>query len=260
MPISLPFALKPVNNARLAPNAGEQLHAAFIGLLAQSDKKLAAWAHDGQGRKVFALSPPWPAAGGGAWFRVAFIDDVFGSEAGKVLNQAGAAEASFTIGPARFTLARPTSPEYVWAAGAGTFADIAESAGLDELIKLRFLSPTTFDHGFSYPLPEPGLVFKSCLDCWPDPQLGVDRKALLAFIKERMRISRFKLRTQRVRFNDFPDFIGFLGEVVLKINKAKAADPAMVKQINALADFAFYCGTGAKTAMGMGQTVRVPMT
>jgi CRISPR-associated endoribonuclease Cas6 len=35
------------------------------------------------------------------------------------------------------------------------------------------------------------------------------------------------------------------------------SDVDKLKALNALADFAFYCGTGAKTTMGMGQTRRI---
>ncbi len=49
-------------------------------------------------------------------------------------------------------------------------------------------------------------------------------------------------------------FLGFTGTVTFDIHRQ--ASPDLVYQLNLLADFAMFCGTGKKTAMGMGQTYR----
>jgi CRISPR-associated protein, Cas6 family len=46
-----------------------------------------------------------------------------------------------------------------------------------------------------------------------------------------------------------------VGEVSYRI--LGDAEPLVIKQINALADFALYCGVGRKTPMGMGMTRRI---
>jgi len=51
--------------------------------------------------------------------------------------------------------------------------------------------------------------------------------------------------------------VGFLGEVTFSITKARALNQAHVWQLNALADYAPFCGTGRKTTLGMGQTRRL---
>jgi len=47
---------------------------------------------------------------------------------------------------------------------------------------------------------------------------------------------------------------GVAGEVHWE---ADDAEPALLRLVNALVDYAAYCGTGMKTAQGMGQTVRI---
>ena len=48
---------------------------------------------------------------------------------------------------------------------------------------------------------------------------------------------------------------GFTGKVSYYIDKK--APPDLVFQMNLLADYTFFCGTGRKTTVGMGQTVRL---
>jgi CRISPR-associated endoribonuclease Cas6 len=46
-----------------------------------------------------------------------------------------------------------------------------------------------------------------------------------------------------------------VGEVSYRI--LGDVEPLAIKQVNALADFAVYCGVGRKTPMGMGMTRRI---
>ncbi|NET16274.1 MAG: CRISPR system precrRNA processing endoribonuclease RAMP protein Cas6, partial [Okeania sp. SIO1H6] len=50
-------------------------------------------------------------------------------------------------------------------------------------------------------------------------------------------------------------FIGVVGEVTYRI--FGDIEPEKIKHINALADFAIYCGLGRKTPMGMGMVRRL---
>jgi CRISPR-associated endoribonuclease Cas6 len=51
------------------------------------------------------------------------------------------------------------------------------------------------------------------------------------------------------------NFVGMVGEVSYRI--LGDVEPLAIKQVNALADFAVYCGVGRKTPMGMGMTRRI---
>ena len=68
------------------------------------------------------------------------------------------------------------------------------------------------------------------------------------------RIAKYKLETRILHFGSYQE-IGFEGKCTVEI--APEVPEETVRSLNALADFAFYCGTGAKTAMGMGQTRRL---
>lgn len=80
---------------------------------------------------------------------------------------------------------------------------------------------------------------------------GID---LTPAVFEEIRVSRFALLTNAIHFPGYQE-IGFEGECVFEL-PGRITDEE-VRYLNALADFAFYCGTGAKTAMGMGQTRRL---
>ena len=62
-----------------------------------------------------------------------------------------------------------------------------------------------------------------------------------------------KLRPASVQLGKFYER-GVTGRVSWQ---AEPQLPALLRLVNALVDYAFYCGTGGRTAQGMGQTVRV---
>ena len=68
-------------------------------------------------------------------------------------------------------------------------------------------------------------------------------------IADMYRLQTAGIRTKRVQL------IGFTGKVTYYIDHK--APPDLVFQMNLLADYAFFCGTGRKTTIGMGQTVRI---
>jgi CRISPR-associated endoribonuclease Cas6 len=64
----------------------------------------------------------------------------------------------------------------------------------------------------------------------------------------------FDIRTE-VSVDSRSKFIGCVGEVSYRI--MGDVDPVIIKQINALTDFAIYSGVGRKTPMRMGMTCRL---
>ncbi|HAG83117.1 MAG TPA: CRISPR-associated endoribonuclease Cas6, partial [Cyanobacteria bacterium UBA12227] len=64
----------------------------------------------------------------------------------------------------------------------------------------------------------------------------------------------FNIRTEVVA-DSRSKFIGCVGEISYRI--LGDVDALKIKQINALADFALYCGVGRKTPMGMGMIRRL---
>jgi CRISPR-associated endoribonuclease Cas6 len=78
----------------------------------------------------------------------------------------------------------------------------------------------------------------------------VDREAITAYLEEHVVIQRIRrLETRIQEFRHAPQ-VGFVGQVTYGL---MGADDWARRVLNALADLAFYCGVGMKTAMGMGQ-------
>lgn len=123
-------------------------------------------------------------------------------------------------------------------------------------ISLKFLTPTSFGRGdVDLPLPIPRLVFQSYLkrfqefhsyEFLPDLLEQIDFYTGIAHL-DRLRTDTIK--TKRITLR------GFVGDVSFEISKK--SPPDLIWQMQLLADFAFFCGTGKKTTVGMGQTLRV---
>lgn len=126
-------------------------------------------------------------------------------------------------------------------------------------IKLMFLSPTILRKGeMDFPLPDPNAAFRSWLSHWnyfAPAQRCIDAE-LLEIVQARVAISAHRVHTQ-MHDLDCTQAIGFVGQVTYKILNARKLNQALVWQLNALADYAEFCGTGRKTTHGMGQTRRI---
>jgi len=122
-------------------------------------------------------------------------------------------------------------------------------------ISIRFFTPTAFrsqgKRNVIFPLPV--LVFGSWYARWQN-YAGTAVTDLSPAVFEEIRVSRYALLTRAVRFVSYQE-IGFEGDCVFELPRQISDEDA--RCLNALADFAFYCGTGAKTTMGMGQTRRI---
>jgi CRISPR-associated endoribonuclease Cas6 len=68
-----------------------------------------------------------------------------------------------------------------------------------------------------------------------------------------LKVSRYRLSTRLLDFGGYQE-LGFSGQVTYEFSRDVPVE--LARAINALADFAFYGGVGAKTTMGMGQARR----
>ena len=104
--------------------------------------------------------------------------------------------------------------------------------------------------------PQPRWVWESLVRKWnafaPQAQ-RMDIRAVAA-VAARGLVADYELRTVTLDYGRFPQK-GFVGWVRYEF---RAATERELRELHALADFAFYAGTGYKTAMGMGQTRRRP--
>lgn len=131
-----------------------------------------------------------------------------------------------------------------------------------------FETPTAFhlrdDNILPFPLP--ALLVTGWLNRWneyspqPLPAAGDTPAAFLERVEAGLRTSAYRLKTVSFRFRhagsggrrsvEVPQ-IGCVGELALDGTGLAAADRAAVAT---LVDFAFFCGSGHHTTMGMGQT------
>lgn len=159
--------------------------------------------------------------------------------------------------------------EHRWA-NAITFADLQnlyrQRLRLERL-SFRFLSPTTFhSESLHVPLPVPALLYRKLIDGWGKlTPIPLDEHLPL-FAQQFLQIERCSLDTHSVLLKNEP-FVGFVGEVTYSLQRfndgLKKRQPEVYAAIDAkrdvlgqwlalLAEFAFYCGVGAKCASGMG--------
>lgn len=123
-------------------------------------------------------------------------------------------------------------------------------------IGLRFLSPTSFRSGdVDLPLPLPRLVFQSYLRhfraCYPVEFLP----DFVEQVEHYTGIGRIDwMRTETIKTKQVI-LSGFTGDAWFHVDRK--APPELLWQMHLLADFAFFCGTGRKTTVGMGQTMRI---
>jgi CRISPR-associated endoribonuclease Cas6 len=167
-------------------------------------------------------------------------------------------EPTFQLGETEFAvtslLATPEN-ENTWSHYISYLDLIARASKENRKIKLWFVTPTSFSTGdVDLPLPLPRLMFQSYLrrfqEFYPEFTFLPDLAEQVEYhvgISNLNRLETAIIQAKRI------SLIGFVGEVTFEISKK--AFPELIFQVNLLANFSFYCGTGKKTTMGMGQTV-----
>lgn len=262
---SISVTLQPLSEAIISPTQGYQTYAFFLNVMKTSSPLVSEELHDIDGPRPFTISPLHGKflrkkdglvvlADNHYSFRMTFLkSDVFAhfldgaNKWGSKLVQ---------IGPASFKVDKiDTLPAPSPAACFSSFQQLYDNASLDTQIGLEFQSPTTFRSGGKRNVlfPEPSTVFIGYLIKWQafskiKIDLGIDEWLTKAIV------SRYDLETRMLDFNGYQE-TGFVGKVCFELDKNTPPETAHL--INALADFAHFCGTGAKTTMGMGQTQRL---
>lgn len=226
------------------------LHATLLKWIAAADSELATAVHDRPARKPFTVAPLTPNPDGGWRWRITLLVDALWPALLEGGQQTGALDLDGRAFPVAFEKAQTLHRSY-----DALLTEIQP----DTYLRLAFLSPTTFRAGrLDMPLPEPGAVFQSWLSRWNDfaPPNRAISTALIDVIREHIAIAEIKaLHTERHDLGRSRP-VGFVGYVTYVITGARKLNQADVWRINALADYAEFCGTGRKTTQGMGQTRR----
>jgi CRISPR-associated endoribonuclease Cas6 len=278
MPHSLVLNLLPRSQKSFAKEApitpeyltGRHLHALFLTLVSSVDKPLGDRLHEQKTDKAFTLSPLQSqkrvgkaelqvehrqaiAPGTPCWWRISLLDDsLFGHLTKLWLNLNP--ESSWHLGAADLQIVSvlgTPQPSQPWA-NFMSYGQLYEQASETERqIELLLCTPTAFRQGqFDSAMPTRDAVFGSLLRRW-NQYSGMEFPESLI---EAVFPSSFEIRTEMVR-DSRSKFIGCVGSIAFRI--LGEVDPVIIKQINALADFAMYSGVGRKTPMGMGMLRRV---
>lgn len=241
---------------------GRSAQAILLELAAAVDPTLAAWLHEGDGPRPYAvgaaLRPPF---GGDEPWRVRLRFSALGARLAESL-PAMLAHLPETLRVDQWSGAVEsisTGAESDAGAGSDSFQEILNRRLLpaeapDPRVSFRFVTPTTFHSGGrNQPLPLPGLVFGSLVDRWNAfSPLTLNAEAR-RYAEECLVVSQFRLESQVVDLSGGKQ-IGAVGTVTFR---SIHPDPYWLRVVAALADFAFFAGVGAKTTMGLGQTRRV---
>lgn len=236
--------------AQVAPQTGQQLsHQAQTQPFTLSDL---------MGLRASPTGEIQVAAGDRAWFRVATLEDTLSEVLiadwlPKLIGQ----RKNLASIPWAVLAYSTSSAQHPWA-GQESYDSIRrraqeQAAGVDSW-QFRFRSPTTFHAGRKthLPFPLPDSLIKSWLRRW-NAFNNIDRQWQWAtHWRQSLVVNGYSLRTISVRYGRQLR-IGCTGWYGLR---ALNLPPDELAIINALADYAFYCGSGHHTTQGMGLTRR----
>ena len=230
------------------PPATQPVHlpALFLDCLAAGDASLVACLRDARPPRPYTLSRFYRRDGCWLWRVALLCDDLLGPlRAGlERLGTLPLAEALVPLDIAGIEVRQIS------------YEELLRQAAEERRLRLHFLSPTSFRTGLvSYPLPDPLVVFQSWWMHWNAFAPVKLERVLLDVAAVHMAIARHELRTQVVDLS-VGQAVGFVGSVTLLAVQAHRLGNKVLRRLNALADYATFCGTGQRTAQGMGQTRR----
>ena len=279
MPISTVIHLIPPEDVTLRPTMGHHAHAAFLSLLRMSNPEKAAEVHATSRQKPFTVSP---LIGNGerrgnflrirAGNRMLAPVHIPRRRTFRPLRQC-VLDTGLPVHPswgATFQLSRLVTSGGTetkdWS-GAKTYEELIESAGTDARMRVRFHSPTAFRElspRGQKTRNQPHIDLVRCYQSWVNKwnafaPMQIDKQPLLDFVARYAGLTAVESKSRMLDFGKHKA-IGFVGSCAYQFFVECQSDgkenAEMLRLANLLADFAFYCGTGYKTTMGMGQTRR----
>ena len=278
MPISTVIHLIPPEDVKLRPTMGHHAHAAFLSLLRMSNPEKAEEIHASSRQKPFTVSPLigdgerrgdflYIRAGTECWLRFTFLDDALFVHFGNAFLTQDF--PSIRLGGATFQLSRlvASGTETKDWSGARIYEDLIESAGTDTRLRVRFYSPTAFRElspRGQKTRNEATIDLVRCYQSWVNrwnafAPMQIDKQPFLDFVARHAGLTAVECKSRMLDFGKHKA-IGFIGGCAYQFFAERQSDSKgnteMLRLANLLADFAFYCGTGYKTTMGMGQTRR----
>lgn len=272
MPHSLVLNLVPKSPIYPEYLTGRHLHALFLTLVSSVDRSLGDRLHEDTAQKAFTIGPiqtnkrpnnlrdnclQWYhtraiPANSNCWWRISLLDDSLFGELAALWLQINP-KKPWHLGPTDLLitsiLATPQSSQ-LWA-NSCSYSQLYENASdTNKIINFYFATPTSFRQGkYDTAMPSRECVFNSLLSRW-NKYSGIEFSEIPL---ESIFSSYFDINTE-IFADSRSKFIGFVGESSYRI--MGDVEPVLIKRVNALADFALYCGVGKKTTMGMGMARR----
>jgi len=266
MLLSSVIHLKALEGGALPQYMGAALRAEFLDWIRETDKTQSDELHDGNELRPYTVSDLKGTfhaqqglnrveSGQSAWFRVTSLTkELTETLQGSILpNIKGRV---FELGGVKFQVQNvPEAGQHPWA-GEASYESLADQYFKADLvpsdsIEMVFASLTTFHTGDVHmPLPVPETVLGSWLTRWNKMSTASLPRAVEELKEARLALNRYTLQTQVVQYKE-ATWIGFSGDCRFRV---LSKDEFWVRLCNLLADFSFYCGTGAKTSFGLGQT------
>lgn len=246
MPYELLIPLyEPKITGRLGLAEQQAMHAVFLRILQAADSQLATAVHDAQD-KSFTQSVYCDSETDTLTWRVTLLDDALYRPLMNGVTRVS--DIHFQNQPLAFD----------WGAVQCKHQSYVDLAGIQPAhrFRLRFQSPTTFKQRIMYqPLPNPYNCFKSWWRRWQvfAPEEWQINIAALDIVHEHVAVTQYAMRSVAY-VNDKHPFIGGVGTMEFVALSRKKVEEAWWQKLSTLAAFAPYCGTGSKTAWGLGQT------
>lgn len=280
MPLSAVIHLQASADAQLDQFSGRGVHGFWFRHWRAVDPVLGDRLHGATQEGEFTLSPlmgpPRPErdgaidlrAGQSAWFRLTALSDALAAATDEKW-LAGLETGSRIEIPGERTEGERTIPGVGWVvtaisrqasehpfAAQVAYEDLARrrlmSSNPPRGWKLEFLTPTTF-HGKTahLPFPLPESLIGSWLRRWQAfAPLALPEDELLTWARGNLAVSAYRLHTLPAREGERLR-VGCVGTMSLR---ALDMPPYLRAAVDTLAAFAFFCGSGAHTAQGLGQT------
>jgi CRISPR-associated endoribonuclease Cas6 len=250
MPYSIEVPLKVV---RVLDHESGTAHRALNALLYHwldaANPQLATFVHDQAEPKPFTVSPLLEDGVDRYRFRMTLLEDQYGP----YVSQGMLKERSVRVGDKVLAIDGEAQVEQ------RTYQAIAEQAGTQPVVALCFESPTAFKtREMHYPLPDPVLVFASYHARWnafAPLEYRIDEE-WREWLANHVAVSRADVHTEVLSFGKY-QHVGFVGKAEYTVVDRKSDPLAPRGPLNALADYAYFCGTGHKTTQGLGQTRRL---
>ena len=275
MPISTQISLIPETDVTLRPTMGHHAHAAFLSLLREGNPEIAEKIHSQSTQKPFTVSPLIGKmkkrgnfchikAGTECKLRFTFLDDELFQHFGKAFLTS--TMPSIRLGKAIFQVRQMISnakEERSWGKSE-TYAELIQSAKTDTQMCFRFYSPTAFRRMTprgQKTINDAYIDLIRCYQSWVNKwnafaPIEFDKTEILDFVNEYGQLTSIASKSRKLNFGSHIK-VGWVGTFANIFHPEHTLDTELLRTVNCLAAYAFYCGTGYKTTMGMGQTRRV---